>query len=103
MEHLETSSYRGLADQYLHTAMRLFMAASGIRDPLIRGTILSTKACNERKNLGAEEDCEIALDAIKTAWNGQEILSSREFLKHLFDLKQVSVTVDTDTNGSICR
>jgi hypothetical protein len=71
--------------QYLHLAVRLFIAASGSHDPLTPDCSISTEPSVETKpRLPAAY--EVAQRAVQQSnWEAQHIFSSADYLKHIFE------------------
>ncbi|KAF4626905.1 hypothetical protein G7Y89_g11252 [Cudoniella acicularis] len=71
------------ADEYLHLAIRLFIASSGDYDPLVRGFAPGSKEKDFDHTLVADfQAAQVAVS--QTSWKGDGITSSGQYLKKLF-------------------
>lgn len=84
--HKSCPNYDG-ATQYLHLAVRLFIASSGAYDPLIKDLVpISVSPPTYRSVITRNERYENAQLAVQRIyWESKGIHSSADYLKHLFE------------------
>jgi hypothetical protein len=84
------------AREYLRLPVRLFIASSGIHDPLMRDLALDCESQGPEKRLPSSQDYKLAQIAIqKDTWSTRNIKSSADYLKLLYGDDENDIT---DTN-----
>jgi hypothetical protein len=72
------------ANQYLHLAIRLFIASSGDYDPLMRDYVTLSKGKEaDSSHISDLEEAKIAVE--QSSWASREIFSSADYLRNLFE------------------
>jgi hypothetical protein len=81
------------AREYLRLPVRLFIASSGIHDPLMRDFALGCEPQVPEKKLPSSQDYKLAQIAIqKDAWSARNIKSSADYLKLLYEDDEKDIT-----------
>lgn len=93
------------AKQYLHIAVRLFVASSRIHDPLVRDLPECSESTCTEEEMCMVSECKLAQISVKQpSWKDSGIKGSGAYLKHLFednDQPLLTSTADAGT-GDLC-
>jgi hypothetical protein len=81
------------AREYLRLPVRLFIASSGIHDPLMRDLALDCDSHGQEKKLPSSQDYRLAQIAVqKDTWSARNIKSSADYLKLLYEDDEKDIT-----------
>jgi hypothetical protein len=81
------------AREYLRLPLRLFIASSGIHDPLMRDLALDCEPQGSDKKLPSSQDYKLAQIAVqKDTWLARNIKSSADYLRLLFEDDEKDIT-----------
>jgi hypothetical protein len=93
-----TNNSKLATDQYLHLAIRLFIASSGDYDPLTRDYVTPSKG--KEADSSYISDLEEAKSAVEqSSWASRNILSSADYLRHLFEDDGGDIITKNDAAG----
>jgi hypothetical protein len=99
IRHLSfTANSEWATDQYLHLAIRLFIASSGDYDPLMRDYVSLSKGKEVVSSYVS--DLQEAKDAVEQdSWGPRGILSSADYLRDLFEDKGGNIKINNVAAG----
>jgi hypothetical protein len=88
-----TKNSKSATDQYLHLAIRLFIASSGDYDPLTRDYVTLSKG--KEVDSSYFSDLNKAKEAVEqNSWKSRGVSSSADYLRDLFEDKCGDITID---------